>query len=95
MRGGLTGQSAAIDLRLAAAQGKYIATLDSDDLFASGKLSEQVAFLEENQDVGMAYGSGQAIDIKGRPLYETLPQDHREGGLHKWQWVATALGGQF
>lgn len=37
------------------AKGKYIAFLDSDDLWMDGKLCRQVAFMEENPDLGLSY----------------------------------------
>jgi|AntDeeMinimDraft_4_1070355.scaffolds.fasta_scaffold00261_18 glycosyltransferase involved in cell wall biosynthesis len=72
------GQSAALNLGLQEAIGEYIAILDSDDLFAPGKLKKQVRFLEENPTVGLVYGMGQAIDGDGQYLYDILCPDHLE-----------------
>lgn len=63
------GQSAALNLGLAHAQGEFIAILDSDDLFMPGKLSAQVAYLQEHPEVGLVYGNGEAVDAEGRHLY--------------------------
>ena len=68
------GQSASINLGLEACSGDFIAILDSDDLFLPGKLSSQVKFLEENPDVDLVYGKGQAIDSNGIFLYDILDQ---------------------
>lgn len=37
------------------ARGQFIAPLDSDDLFAPTKLEKQLAFMQANPDVGLAY----------------------------------------
>ncbi|MDX1589792.1 MAG: glycosyltransferase [Oleiphilaceae bacterium] len=71
------GQSASLNLGLRAATGDYLAILDSDDLFAPGKLTEQVGFLEKNPGVGMVYGYGHAVDAAGHFLY-ALPGAHHE-----------------
>jgi len=63
------GQSAALNLGLTHAKGEFIAILDSDDLFMPGKLSAQVAYLQEHPEVGLVYGNGEAVDAEGRNLY--------------------------
>jgi GT2 family glycosyltransferase len=53
------GQPAATRNRgLGAARGEFIALLDSDDLFLSGKLDVQCAALERNADVALVYSDG-------------------------------------
>lgn len=74
------GQSAALNLGLRAASGDYLAILDSDDLFAPGKLSEQVDYLEQHPDVGMVYGYGHAMDASGAFLYALPGESHVERG---------------
>lgn len=63
------GQSAALNLGLAAAKGEFIAILDSDDLYAPGKIAKQVEFLTAHPEIGLVYGNGQAIDAAGNFLY--------------------------
>lgn len=46
------------------AMGDYICFLDTDDLFAKDRLTEQVAFMEFNR-VSLSYGSHALIDITG------------------------------
>lgn len=53
-------------MRLAA--GKYIAFLDSDDLFHPQKLEKQISYLERNQEVGMIHSGFSKIDGMGRDL---------------------------
>jgi glycosyltransferase involved in cell wall biosynthesis len=74
------GQSAALNLGLKEASGEFIAILDSDDFFSPGKLSSQVSFLNDNQQIDFVYGMGLAIDSNGKPLFNTLAESHREVG---------------
>lgn len=74
------GQSASINLGLAHAKGKYIAILDSDDMFAGEKLLDQVSFLRKHPDIGMVYGQGYAVDARGDFLYKIPKDGHEEPG---------------
>ncbi|WP_049753626.1 glycosyltransferase [Alkalilimnicola ehrlichii] len=49
------GSAVARNQGLDAAQGEYIAFLDSDDVWLPGKLTAQVGYLEAHPDVGMIY----------------------------------------
>lgn len=51
------GPSAARNLGFRSAWGRYIAILDSDDIWEPEKLSEQVAILDANPVVGMLFGA--------------------------------------
>lgn len=72
------GQSAAINLGLRQAHSKYIAILDSDDLWVPEKIEKQVSYLEEHKDVGLVYGNGFAIDEQGKEIYKYYPHQHVE-----------------
>lgn len=72
------GQSASINLGIQRATGRYIAILDSDDMFAKEKLADQVAFLEANPETGMVYGQGHAVDANGNFLFK-VPGDGPSG----------------
>ena len=72
------GQSASINLGIKCSTGKYISILDSDDLFAPNKIETQVSFLEKNQNFGLVYANGFAIDENGRKLYRMYDETHRE-----------------
>lgn len=53
------GQAAATrNAGLRAAEGEYVAFLDSDDLFLPGKLALQLAVLEQHPEAGLAYSNG-------------------------------------
>ncbi|EIK46711.1 glycosyl transferase family protein [Cellvibrio sp. BR] len=64
------GQAAALNLGLTMATGEFIAVLDSDDLYAPGKIAKQVAFFQQNPEVGLVYGNGKGIDAAGNVIYE-------------------------
>ncbi len=50
------------------ARGKYCAFLDSDDLWAPGKISKQVAFMESHPEIGLCHTYVNVIDGEGRVL---------------------------
>jgi len=62
------GRSNARNHAIRLAQGKYIAFLDSDDLFLPHTLATQVNCLERNQGFGMVYSSAKCINEKGEDL---------------------------
>lgn len=61
------GVSVARNLALAEAKGKYIAFLDSDDLWLPQKLEKQIAFMKE-KDAAFSYTSYEMIDDTGQRL---------------------------
>jgi glycosyltransferase involved in cell wall biosynthesis len=64
------GQAAAINVGFKEAKGEYIAILDSDDMFAEGKIKLQVEYLEAHSEVGIVYGLGHGVDAQGKYLYD-------------------------
>src|SRR3990167_7462919 len=51
------GTSASRNLGIRNAKGKYIATLDDDDVWLPNKLQQQVEIMESNPEIGMVYGN--------------------------------------
>lgn len=62
------GRSNARNHALSLARGRYIAFLDSDDLFLPDKLERQVTYLRDHPGVGMVYTSAHCIDQQGTML---------------------------
>jgi len=60
-----SGQSVARNNGINHANGKYIAFLDSDNIYNPGKISTQVAFLNENSEYQVIYGDDEFIDENG------------------------------
>lgn len=53
-----------------ACQGKYIAGLAGDDEFLPGKISKQVAIMEENTDIAICYSDASVFDVENnREIY--------------------------
>jgi len=72
------GQSASINLGLACSESEYVAILDSDDWWATEKLSLQVSYLEAHPEVGLVYGNGYQVTEVGERKWRMYGSDHRE-----------------
>jgi glycosyltransferase involved in cell wall biosynthesis len=72
------GQSAAINLGVAHADGEYVAILDSDDYWALDKLEKQVAVLQADPAIGLVYGNARVVDAYGNLLYTRYGEYHEE-----------------
>jgi glycosyltransferase involved in cell wall biosynthesis len=67
------GISAASNIGLNLAKGKYIARMDADDIIIGNRLSDQIAFLESNPKYGMVGGWYKMMDEKGFIIREVKP----------------------
>lgn len=75
------GQSVSINLGLTQVNGEFVAILDSDDYYAPYAVQTLVDAISADSSIGMAYGSGEAVDCGGHSLgYRTLSPDHIEDG---------------
>jgi glycosyltransferase involved in cell wall biosynthesis len=63
-----SGQAEAINKGLGRAKGEIVAWLNSDDLYLPGAISQAVAALGANSDLGMVFGDALTIDSQGIPL---------------------------
>lgn len=76
------GISAAMNSGLQAARGRYIARLDSDDLWEPSLLTTLVSVLESRPEIGVVYGQADAIqDGKVIPHIQGLPLRFPEDSL--------------
>lgn len=62
------GRSNARNHAISLARGKYIAFLDSDDIYLPNKIELQVNYLKNHSDVGMVYTSAYCINEQGEML---------------------------
>jgi glycosyltransferase involved in cell wall biosynthesis len=81
------GQTDAINKGFARATGKYLAWLNSDDVYQPGAVADAVDYLESHPQVGMVYGDCSFIDAQGReigrfPAAQTDYRRLRRGYVH-------------
>lgn len=87
------GQTDAINKGFARATGKYLAWLNSDDIYQPGAMAEAVAYLEDHPHVGMVYSDCTFIDAQDReigrfPAAQTDYRRLRRGYVHIPQQAA-------
>jgi len=81
------GQTDAINKGFAKASGKYLAWLNSDDIYQPGAFAEAVTYLESHPEIGMVYGDCTFIDAQDRnigqfPAAQTDLQKLKRGYVH-------------
>lgn len=74
------GPGAARNIGLKIAKGKYIAFLDSDDLWLPKKLETQIRYMEENPQFHLVYSNGWMINTKGETIQIYLNKRHNVEG---------------
>jgi glycosyltransferase involved in cell wall biosynthesis len=67
-----TGPGAARNQAIRYASGQYIAIMDDDDQCPPQRIEQQVAFLEQNNEIGLCFGLAQIITDDG-PLLKLAP----------------------
>ncbi|KAA3642757.1 MAG: glycosyltransferase [Chloroflexi bacterium] len=65
------GQADAINKGFARASGKYVAWLNSDDVYRPGAVSRAVEMLEADHELGLVYGQLDSIDAQGK-VFNTI-----------------------
>lgn len=66
------GLAESLNTGLKAAQGKYIARMDADDISTDTRFQEEKDFLDRHQECDLVCSGRFFIDEKGRPLQKTL-----------------------
>ena len=80
------GLAASLNKGIKAAQGKYIARMDGDDVSYRERLEKQVAFMKDNPIVDVLGAGAELIDENGKTLaYTNLPETHDKlsANIHK------------
>lgn len=82
-----SGAAVSRNRALREAKGKWIAFLDSDDLWLPEKLEKQISFMEQN-DYHFSYTEYEEIDENGKPLgrYVTGPKKITKRGMYNYCW---------
>lgn len=69
------GISACMNVGLATAQGDIIMRCDADDLYPTGRINEQVGWLDANPEYAAVCGAFSTIDSSGRFVAKLTPGD--------------------
>lgn len=81
------GAAIARNVAIKEAKGKYIAFLDSDDLWSKDKLEKQIGFMKKN-NYNFSYTNYEEIDEKSMPLniQVTGPKKITKAGMYNYCW---------
>lgn len=83
-----SGAAVSRNRALAQAKGKWIAFLDSDDLWTAGKLEKQIAFMENN-GYSFSYTNYIEIDEESQPNGKSVtgPKKITKAGMYLYCWM--------
>ncbi len=62
------GPAAALNMALTHVQGEIVMRCDADDLYPTGRIAQQVAWLSDHPEFGAVCGNFSAIDSKGKTV---------------------------
>ena len=82
-----SGAAVSRNRALREAKGRWIAFLDSDDLWMPEKLEKQISFMETN-DYSFSYTEYEEIDVNGNKtgVYVTGPKKITKAGMFNYCW---------
>ena len=84
------GACVALNDAIRRSRGRYIAVLNSDDLFLPGKLRRQLQHLQQNPRVGAVFGWPAFINEQGQPFDDPSHKDHavfHQPNRSRHQWL--------
>ena len=84
------GACVAMNDAIRRSRGRYIAVLNSDDLFLPGKLRRQLQHLQQNPRVGAVFGWPAFINEQGQPFDDPSHKDHavfHQPNRSRHQWL--------
>ena len=84
------GACVAMNDAIRRSRGRYIAVLNSDDLFLPGKLQRQLQYLQQNPHIGAVFGWPTFIDDHGQPFDDPAHKDHavfHQPNRSRHQWL--------
>jgi glycosyltransferase involved in cell wall biosynthesis len=84
------GACMALNDAIRRSRGRFIAVLNSDDLFLPRKLQRQLQYLQQNPQVGAVFGWPAFIDEQGQPFDDPAHKDHavfQQPNRSRHQWL--------
>jgi glycosyltransferase involved in cell wall biosynthesis len=85
------GPAAARNTGITASKGELICFLDADDVWLSGKLQTQVAFMREHPEVGLLFADAEEFDDSGVHCPSLLAKSRFHGEIGKGATLARAF----
>lgn len=70
------GRASARNTGIKAARGRYVAFLDSDDMWTPGKLEKQVDIMEGNENIDFLFGDKQRFSDDGTTIISSMFKKH-------------------
>jgi len=81
------GQAGSLNTALAKAKGKYICTLDVDDLYEKDKLDLQCKYLDEHRETAVVYTDGYYLNEDGSQKTDYNSYEYDPHMLHRFNFI--------